>query len=822
MSAWKSHTTPEGRTYYYKPGSNITQWEKPDDFDAPQTPATPAPAGDVDSAWREAKTEEGRTYYWNTVTKETAWNPPSGFGAQKQSAREPPAFVAGGAQNFSNDDRGFSDRRMGGRGDRDAGLPQKPSFDGGRGGSNPWEQRQEQSGFRGPMPVKADEPEYATQEQAEEAFFKLLRKHNIAPDTHWEDAVRQVVKEREYRALKDARERRVAFDKYCVEARAQEATKEKERRAKVREDFSRMLSTHDEIKHYTRWKTARPMIEREVVFKSAGDEDERRQLYDDYILELKRRHVEDEIAQHRQGLKELQQLLQALITDPDMKWQEARKAIENNERFKSDGTFTSLNQLDVVTAFENHMTALGRITNEAKQIERRLQSRHERQARDGFRQLMQELRGQGKIKAGTKWSDIQPIIAEDQRYTNILGNAGSSPLDLLWDVVEEEERGLRGLRNDALDVLEDRQYEMTVDTTLSEFGDVMRTDRRTANMSSDQLALVYDRLLAKVKKRNDENRVVNERSQRRAAEDLRSVMKRLEPPIRLSDSYEDVAPRLQDYEEFRVLDDPGRRAAFEKHIRRQKDKEDEMDRDRARRDRDRDRDRDRERDRSRRGHDRDRDRRHRTRTPEIDVYEAERRKAQADREHRYRRPSFGLTPPPRDRRDDRDDRYRRHDRQESMSHYDRERREREMERERNYVSRADPRDRGKTLDYGDEETVSSRPGSVRKRRDSEGSVGGKRDVKVSPVLDVSNEQNDPNFNSVPAATAALPTSRCKRMQTRHRRCKAAARKEKLKRSSRLVFRISRLRACSVLRRRVIRGVRILLLLLVWLGRQRGS
>ena len=76
-------------------------------------------------------------------------------------------------------------------------------------------------------------------------------------------------------------------------------------------------------------------------------------------------------------------------------------------------------------------------------------------------------------------------------------------------------------------------------------------------------------------------------------------------------------------------------------------------------------------------------------------------------------------------------RERRSDRYESM--YERERREQEMERERKYASRADPRDRGKNamLDYGDDEVVGSRPGSVRKRRESEASMSSRRDNKVS-------------------------------------------------------------------------------------------
>ena len=142
---------------------------------------------------------------------------------QQQHARQPPpAFVAGGMQNHSSDDYGGSDRRMERRSDRDHSLPQKPSFDGGRSGGTPWERGQDNVGFRGAMPVKTDEPEYSSYELAEEAFFKMLRKNNISPNTSWEEALRTVIKEREYRAYKDPKERRQAFEKYCLEVRAQE------------------------------------------------------------------------------------------------------------------------------------------------------------------------------------------------------------------------------------------------------------------------------------------------------------------------------------------------------------------------------------------------------------------------------------------------------------------------------------------------------------------------------------------------------------------------------------------------------------------------
>lgn len=42
----------------------------------------------------------------------------------------------------------------------------------------------------------------------------------------------------------------------------------------------------------------------------------------------------------------------------------------------------------------------------------------------------------GKIKARTKWKEVYPDITIDKRYLNLLGNPGSNPLELFWDVVD--------------------------------------------------------------------------------------------------------------------------------------------------------------------------------------------------------------------------------------------------------------------------------------------------------------------------------------------------------------------------------------------------
>lgn len=42
----------------------------------------------------------------------------------------------------------------------------------------------------------------------------------------------------------------------------------------------------------------------------------------------------------------------------------------------------------------------------------------------------------GQIKARTKWKEVYPTFASDSRYLDILGNPGSNPLELFWDLVD--------------------------------------------------------------------------------------------------------------------------------------------------------------------------------------------------------------------------------------------------------------------------------------------------------------------------------------------------------------------------------------------------
>jgi pre-mRNA-processing factor 40 len=577
------------------------------------------------------------------------------------------------------------------------------------------------------------ELQFSSPQEAEAAFMKVLRQMKVQPDWSWQQAVRAGIHDPNWRAIAEPEKREEAFKKYCDDLRAQEKHKEQERQAKLRSDFTAMLHSHPEIKYYTRWRTALPIIEDETIYRSAKDDTERRALFDEYIISLKKAHEEEEVESRRSALDEVLGLLQGLDLEPFTRWQTGEEKLVQDDEFNSE-RFQTLSRIDVLKQFETHIRQLQREHNERVQAERRVEHRIERKNRDGFQELLNDFAKSSIIRAGTKWKDIHPTIKDDPRYQAMLGQGGSSPLDLFWDALEVEDGKFRSLRRKALDALEVRRpmssrfgfwltllqqqrFEVTTSTPVEDFLSVMRKDPRTANIDEQSMHSIYDYVLAKVKKREEQDRLELESNERYAVDKLRSVIKHLDPPVSLTDTWEVVRPRVEKTDEYRALKtDTARELAFDKFMSRLKEKESERrDRDRSRRD-DRDHGRRDRGDREYRNRDTDSHRRRtRTRSPEHDPYAEERRRAVQGREARYRNnDSTGLSPPPR-RRDD--DRFERSRRSPAGDH----------------VSRADPREASVSLlDYGDS---GGRTSSTRRRRDSDESTSKRdRDTKVRRLM----------------------------------------------------------------------------------------
>jgi pre-mRNA-processing factor 40 len=295
-----------------------------------------------------------------------------------------PAFVSGGAQQFGqpqNHERALA-------------IPGQMMEAGSDGTARPM------SIPHSLTATDRNEPHYSSFDEAESAFVKLLRRSNVGADWTWEKTMRAIIKEPQYRALKDPKDRKAAFDKYIVELKQQEQEKAKDRIAKLRQDFSVMLKSHPEIKYYTRWKyvllshqvhdnpngnrTARRIIEGETIFRSTSNEDERRQLFDEYIHELRKAEQEREQRARKEAIDDLVGLFKSFNMEPYTRWSEAQTIIQQSEQFQSEEKFQALSKLDVLSAFESHIKVLEREFNDKRQRQKTMKHRKERKNREAF------------------------------------------------------------------------------------------------------------------------------------------------------------------------------------------------------------------------------------------------------------------------------------------------------------------------------------------------------------------------------------------------------------------------------------------------------
>ncbi|KAF2002772.1 hypothetical protein P154DRAFT_487627 [Amniculicola lignicola CBS 123094] len=744
-SVWRAVKTPDNRTYYHNPTTNETRWDKPEEL------MTGTERALVGTGWTEYE-KEGRPYWYNKTTKETTWVVPEAVTeakAKAEAARAPPpqhaalpprpqtsAPTSWGAPPTSYDSYSqrdsYHDRRDRDRDDRYSASDRGP-----------------------PAFSTTAEVLFPNPDDAEAAFMKLLKKIGAQTDWKWNEVVRAAVKEPHWRAIADPKEREALFRKYCDELRAQEKEKERERQTKVRADFMAMLRSHPEIRHYTRWKTALPFLQPETVFKSAKDDSERRRIFEDYIVTLKRAFAEKQKNKRLSALDSLTSVLDGLDLKAFTRWQNAEELLSNDARFNNEDQFRTLSKIDVLDKFEQHIRGLQQVFNERSQAEKAAKKRLERKNRDAFKELLADLKRAGRINITSQFKGIYPHIHDDPRYKAMLGQDGPSLLELFWYAKQEEEIKFRSLRRYALEMTSIHQFEVTLKTKFEDFEEIARKHDSLRDIDDATMQEIFRYVLDKVKRRekDDFDKLVSRH--RDDIDLLRSHIKRLEPAISINDPWEVVKPRLETTKEFKKLKQAHSglpKVAFEKHIQRLKDKERDAAEYKSRQEEKRLLGRgDRE---YENGH-ADSHRRHRTRTrsPELDAYEEERRKAQKDREARYNRDgTTGLSPPRRRDRDmrDRDDRDMRDRRdrggRDRDDRRDRERADRERgprardadrvdhydpERRRSYVrgdplSRADPREHPVgELDYGD-----SRGTPLRRRRES-GDSGVDRNVKRS-------------------------------------------------------------------------------------------
>lgn len=576
-NVWSEHVANDNRTYYWNSETKTSSWEKPDVLKTPEERA----AQDVKNGtvperaedWKEYETADGSKYYHNANTGLTTWDKPEALiRAEERSnaLRQEQSDKLNGSLNRFEDD------------DLEVEMQELERTD-----------RINMVGKDGKAISAADYarsddaiPVFKTPELAEEAFIKMLKRTGAQIDWTWSQAMKAAIREPVWRSLPDTASRKAAFERYLVELKKATIGKQKDRIEKLRRDFDLMLRRHDEIKAYSQWRNVKMNLEGEVAYKAAIDDEEREALFHIYTEQLQERETKEKRQRMQDAIVIFTKSLSELDITLGTRWADVQAQIKSSDLITQNPKLQELRRIDMLLAYEDHIKDVERTHVSKLRKERVLRKRKQRKNREAFNTLLQEMRVEGVVYAGINWQTVYNLVKDRPEYLALLHQNGSSPLEYFWDLSEELEKELRDRRAMVLDVLNDKNVSITVDTSFTDFLEIMQSDNRSSHMIEHTLKIIYKQLIETAQKKVDDERRIEERRTRRKQDDLRSAMKKLDPPIRVTDTYESARIRISMLAEFTALEsEEARRGAFSKYIRRLKERLEEEEERAARRER---------------------------------------------------------------------------------------------------------------------------------------------------------------------------------------------------------------------------------------------
>ncbi|CAO0796974.1 unnamed protein product [Mucor circinelloides] len=523
---WKEHTTPEGRKYWYNNVTRQSTWEKPDDL------LTPEERVFKSSNWKEYTTPEGKKYYSNSVTKQTVWEVPEELREQLEQAK------------------------------RAASVPNEMP--------HPAPSHTMQAALATPLSAQFTQaaPEYATKEEAEKAFFGLLKETGVKSDWTWDQAMRAIITKPLYRALKTIGERKAAFHQWADAEAKREREEREQKEARQKNNFFNMLKQKD-MKPYTRFRTAVKLCGHLSAF-NAVPERQREIYFEEYIQNMQREEKDRMRDLRKESMDKFSRLLRSI---PEItyktSWKEAQDLYKQYQH--NTETFEGMDMLDFLSVFEEYNRQLWEEPLNELNGKIHARRRRDRKAREGFRELMHELVAQRKINVRTLWKEIFPIIKDDPRYLAAVGSPDSTPLDMFWDVIDDLDEQLYHQKKTVYNALKKADLEVSLDTSFEEYLKAVQADARVREeVNQDNLRFIYEHLLVKAEQRIKDEKRRQEKKLRKKLDIFRHALKHaLQPPIQLEDTWETIKPRVEHMPEYHdVQDEALKQEVFDKYMKR--------------------------------------------------------------------------------------------------------------------------------------------------------------------------------------------------------------------------------------------------------------
>ncbi|XP_050195607.1 pre-mRNA-processing factor 40 homolog A isoform X1 [Myiozetetes cayanensis] len=587
-STWTEHKSPDGRTYYYNTETKQSTWEKPDDL------KTPAEQLLSKCPWKEYKSDSGKPYYYNSQTKESRWAKPKELEdleamikAEENSTKPEDSGAATAAPATATDTasgasatpaaetaptatatpagaapEGEAAPAATGGDAESAGTAQAEEQ--GQGGAAPGAQegtgdaatgtedtaKQEAAGDAAAkkedddaQPVKKTYT-WNTKEEAKQAFKELLKEKRVPSNASWEQAMKMIINDPRYSALAKLSEKKQAFNAYKVQTEKEEKEEARSKYKEAKESFQRFLENHEKMTSTTRYKKAEQMFGEMEVWNAISERD-RLEIYEDVLFFLSKKEKEQAKQLRKRNWEALKNILDNMANVTYCTtWSEAQQYLMDNPTFAEDEELQNMDKEDALICFEEHIRALEKEEEEEKQKSLLRERRRQRKNRESFQLFLDELHEHGQLHSMSSWMELYPAISSDIRFTSMLGQPGSTALDLFKFYVEDLKARYHDEKKIIKDILKDKGFVVEVNTSFEDFVTVISSTKRATTLDAGNIKLAFNSLLEKAEAREREREKEEARKMKRKESAFKSMLKQATPPIELDAVWEDIRDRF--------------------------------------------------------------------------------------------------------------------------------------------------------------------------------------------------------------------------------------------------------------------------------------
>ena len=386
----------------------------------------------------------------------------------------------------------------------------------------------------------------------EELYYKFkekLRLLGITITWKWEDACRILFNEPEWKSIRTFSEKRNLFNEYINELRSKEKEEIYLKREKNKSKFRQLLSEDNTINSDSTYTEAMSRLSYDERWRSV-DEKEREDVFEDYI-DLIYKKEEDEWKKARDVKKKsFLEKLKCKNIKSDTLW----KTIKNE--FKDDPFFTSMEKIDRIQTFADYILSLESKEKNERQEKEKYQCY---QNREKFRELLQIRSVEEKIlNIDTKWKDYILEIKDKEEYLNMLGQEGSTPMELFQDKIQELKKEYKKIKKIFKEIIIKNNIEFKFQITFEEFDNLISKYEQSKLISIDMKKLLYEH----IKKKLNEKEIIHNKHSKNIADKLYSYLQRKKLLLREDCPFNEANTKITKLKKFENLSESNIREGY--------------------------------------------------------------------------------------------------------------------------------------------------------------------------------------------------------------------------------------------------------------------